>query len=90
LLPAGAERIDALAFAPDGRQLLSGSAAGNVRLWDVPSWPTDDGAEPREFVPRAVFEWGIGAITAVAVAADGLIAAAGGATGRVVIWDVEG
>lgn len=91
-LSAGAERIDAVAFTPDGRRLLAGSAAGKVRLWDVPDLSPANGAAaaPHEPVPRAVFEWGIGPVTALAVAADGLTAAAGGRTGRVVVWDVEG
>ena len=83
-LSAGAERIDALTFTPDGRRLLAGSAAGKVRLWDVPESTSGPATEP-----RAVYEWGIGPVTAVAVAADGLTAAAGGGTGRVVVWDVE-
>ena len=33
--PPGADRRE-LAFAPDGRRLLAGGAAGTVRLWDVP------------------------------------------------------
>jgi len=34
-LPASLERIWALAFAPDGRTLVSGGSKGQVRLWDV-------------------------------------------------------
>jgi WD40 repeat protein len=78
ILSAGAERIEAVRFTPDGRRLLAGSAVGTVRLWDV--------SAARE--PRAVYDWGVGPVTAVAVAADGLTAAAGGASGRVVVWDV--
>src|SRR5439155_5160624 len=88
VLPAGAERIDALAFTPDGRRLLAGSAVGAVRVWDVPELPP--AAADVKPVPRAVYDWGVGPVTAVAVAADGLTAAAGGATGRVVVWDLEG
>jgi WD40 repeat protein len=88
-LPAGAERIDALAFTPDGRQLVAGSAIGTVRLWDVPDLPQPTGDVPAARRPRAVYDFGIGPVTAVAVSADGLTAAAGGATGRVVVWDVE-
>jgi WD40 repeat protein len=88
VLPAGAERIDAVAFTPDGRRLLVGSAVGTVRLWDVPDGTGGAASAPRD--PRAVYDWGIGPVTALAVAADGLTAAAGGASGRVVVWDVEG
>jgi hypothetical protein len=86
-LSAGAERIDAVTITPDGRRLLAGSAAGKLRVWDVPDL-TDGPASASE--PRAVFDWGIGPVTEIVVAADGLTAAAGGATGRVVVWDVEG
>jgi WD40 repeat protein len=87
-LPAGAERIDAVAFTPDGRRLLTGSAVGTVREWDVPDLAGEITAASRQ--PRAVFDWGIGPVSALAVAADGLTAAAGGASGRVVVWDVAG
>jgi WD40 repeat protein len=89
VLPAGAERIDALAFTPDGRRLIAGSAVGTVRLWDVPETGGEPTPETPKPVPRAVYDWGIGPVTAVAVAADGLTAAAGGASGRVVVWDLE-
>jgi len=79
-LSAGAERIDAVAFTPDGRRLLAGSAAGKVRVWDVPDLAS--GVAPTPAEPRAVYEWGIGPVTALAVAADGLTAAAGGGTGE--------
>jgi WD40 repeat protein len=86
-LSAGAERIDAVTFTPGGRHLIAGTAAGTVRIWDVPDLAGEI-ASPRE--PQAVFDWGIGAVTTLAIAADGLTAAAGGASGRVVVWDVEG
>jgi WD40 repeat protein len=88
VLSAGAERIDALAFTPDGRRLLAGSAIGTVRLWDVPELASEVASVAGE--PRAVYDWGVGPVTAVAVAVDGLTAAAGGASGRVVVWDVAG
>jgi WD40 repeat protein len=88
VLSAGAERVEAVRFTPDGRRLLAGSAVGTVRLWDVPELASGVASTARE--PRAVYDWGIGPVTAVAVAADGLVAAAGGASGRVVVWDVEG
>jgi WD domain, G-beta repeat/WD40-like Beta Propeller Repeat len=87
-LSAGAERIDAVAFTPDGRRVMAGTAAGTVRVWDLPDLAEETASAPQG--PREVFQWGIGPLTTLAVAADGLTAAAGGATGRVVVWDVEG
>jgi WD40 repeat protein len=99
-LPGATERIDAVAFTPDGGRLLVGSAVGSVRAWDVPDLPppppTD--AEDETDVPAKVrvrarparaFDWGIGPVTALAVAPDGLTAAAGGHAGQVVVWDLD-
>jgi WD40 repeat protein len=91
VLSAGAERVDAVAFTPDGRRLLTGTAAGTVREWDVPDFSAaapDAGQGPPK--PRAAYDWGVGPVTTLAFAPDGLTAAAGGETGRVVVWDVEG
>jgi WD40 repeat protein len=98
-LPGGAERLDAVAFSPDGRRLFAGSAVGTVRVWDVPGLPpappADDAGEPAapevlaDARPAATFTWGVGPVAVLAVAPDGLTAAAGSADGRVVVWDVE-
>lgn len=89
-LPSGAERIDALAFTPDGRTIMAGSAVGHIRVWDVPDFPQHDEESPPAPTPRAQFDWGIGPVTALGVSSDGLLAAAGGASGLVVVWDLEG
>ena len=66
-------------WSVDGRTLLTASEDGTARLWN----PTS-GAELK------AFEWGIGEIRAVAFSADGLLGAAAGKDGKVVIWDVDG
>jgi hypothetical protein len=70
-----------IAVHPHKRVLLTGSADNTVRLWEY----TDDSLSPRES-----FDWQLGRVTAVAVSPDGMLAAAGGASGEVVVWDLEG
>lgn len=70
--------VSALAFAPDGRTLASGSWDRRITLWDVATGRA-----------RQTFAWEIGQVRALAFSPDGLLAAAAGDTGRVVVWDVE-
>ncbi len=69
--------VHAVAFTPDGRSLLTGSADRTVRLWDTVS-----GKE------RAAWSWGVGRVLTVAVAPDGMTAAAGGEK-ALVLWDLD-
>jgi WD40 repeat protein len=71
--------VNTLAFTPDGRALLSGAADQTVRRWDAATGH-----------PRGVLDWGLGAVHAVAVAPDGLTAAAAGEQPHVVVWDLDG
>jgi WD40 repeat protein len=68
----------ALAFDPGSQTLFSGSADRTVRQWSMTT-----GAE------IAAWDWQIGPVHAVAVAPDGMTAAAGGEEPIVVVWDVE-
>jgi WD40 repeat protein len=77
LLKGHAAQVNDLAFTPDGRRVLSVSHDGSARVWDLAA-----GGEARTFA------WGVGKLTAVAVAPDGLTAAAGGERGHIVTWDL--
>ena len=78
--PAHEKAVTSLACYPaDGSwRVLSASADGLVRCW------APDGTA------AGTFEWPLGGVGALAVAPDGLTAAAGGEGGRVVVWDLEG
>jgi WD40 repeat protein len=72
-------QVNALAFTPNGRRLLSASHDGAIRVWDA-------------VAGRLIqaFDWKVGPVTALALAPDGLTAAAAGKSGQVVIWDLDG
>lgn len=74
-----AKQLNAVAFTPDGRRVMTAGNDGIVRAWDVPTG-------------GLVTEWdfAVGPITAVAVACDGVTAAAGGSNGRLVVWNLDG
>jgi WD40 repeat protein len=61
-----------------GATVVSGSQDATVRVWDVNA--------ARQ---RTVFSWPLDSVYAVAVAPDGMTAAAGGHNGSIVIWDCE-
>lgn len=65
-------------WSKDGRTLLTASADGTAKLWN-----------PQTGEEQKSFDWGIGEIRAVAFSADGLLGAAAGTDGKVVVWDVD-
>ena len=73
------KQVNAVALTPDGRRLLTASHDGSIRAWDANTGE-----------PGPQFDWGIGPVTALAFAPDGLTCAAGGLNGKVVVWDVDG
>ncbi|HYT93081.1 MAG TPA: WD40 repeat domain-containing protein [Gemmataceae bacterium] len=72
------KQVNDIAFTADGSRLLTAGHDGAIRIWD-----TATGAA------GPVFDWDIGPLTAVAIAPDGLTAAAAGSKARVVVWDLD-
>lgn len=68
----------AAAFHPSGDYLLLATDAPSVTLFDARRWE-----------PVRKWNWKCGPLRAVAVSADGALAAAAGPSGNVVVWDFE-
>ncbi|MCE9563608.1 MAG: WD40 repeat domain-containing protein [Planctomycetes bacterium] len=73
------KQFTALAYHPSGDRLYATSNDTTVHVFDTANW---------NWVGR--FTWQLGRLKAVAVSPDGMLAAAGGDKGDVVIWDVDG
>lgn len=73
------KQVNAIAFTPDGRRVLTTCTDKLVRVWD---------ASTGQLVVS--YDWNVGVTNAVAVAPDGLTAAVSGQSGRVVLFDLEG
>jgi WD40 repeat protein len=75
---SGRRHFQGLAFTPDGHHLAATHNDKTVRIWDTRSW-----------TERVAFDWGIGEVVCIAFSPDGMVAAAGGRSGRIVVWDVD-
>lgn len=76
-ISAHADRVQAVAFSPDGRMMVSGAFNGRVRLWDVA-----DGQELHR-----IKGYHTGAVFSVAFSPDGERVASGGEDHTIRIWD---
>lgn len=73
----GDQRVNALAFSPDGSLLATASADSRLRLWELPAC---------ELV--ATFTGHRRTVTAVAFSPDGKLLASGGGDTDILLWDV--
>jgi WD40 repeat protein len=71
-------KINGFAFSAEGRILATASNDGTVRLYDLASLQV-----------RVAYDWQIGPVAALLLAADGLRAAAAGVKGGIVVWDMD-
>ncbi len=71
-------RVEALAFSPDGKRLVSGSKDNSIRLWDVETG-----------VGHAVLSGHVGDVNALAFSTDGLTFISGSTDGTILLWDCK-
>jgi WD40 repeat protein len=67
-----------LAFHPSGRFLAATSNDKTVKFYDTTNWTV-----------AHAFDWEIGRLRSIAFSPDGMLAAAGGDKGKIVVWDVD-
>jgi WD40 repeat protein len=72
------KQVNAVAFSPDGKRLMSACHDQLVRVWDV---------ESSNLIHK--YDWGLGAMLAISFAPDGMTAAAGSMKGQLIIWDID-
>ena len=72
------KHFTALAFHPSGRYLAATSNDTTVKLYDTATWEV-----------AKTFAWNVGRLRSVAFSPDGMLAAVGSDTGKIVVWDVD-
>jgi WD40 repeat protein len=81
--PRFQEKIDRrhfqqVAFTPDGRFLAAVRNDRTARFWAAHGWKEQN-----------AYDWEIGPLVSLDIAADGLRAAAGSKRGKIVVWDID-
>ncbi len=66
------------AFTPDGQSFLTASNEETVKCWDTAGWSL-----------KCEYARDIGGLRSVAVAPDGMTAAVGGETAKIVVFDLD-
>jgi WD40 repeat protein len=74
----GRKHFTAIAFHPSGKYLAATSNDETVKFYDVATWTV-----------AKVYRWEIGRMRSIAFSRDGMLAAAGGDRGEVVVWDLD-
>lgn len=76
--PPGRAYFRGLAVHPAGRHVMTVGHDARVRVWDL-----------APLTETHSFAWGVGKLHSLALSPDGLLAAAGGDSGKIVVWDVD-
>jgi WD40 repeat protein len=77
--PLKEDRVQCLAWSPDGKTLVAGSFNGNVKLWDIPARKE-----------RAELKGHRNAVAGVSLNSDGTLLATGSWDGTVRLWHMTG
>ncbi len=77
-IASGRRELTCIAFHPSGRFLAATSNDETVKLYDTDTWQI-----------AKTYAWNIGRLRSVAFSPDGMLAAVGSDTGRIVVWDVD-
>lgn len=74
----GSKHFQGLAFTQEGRYVATVSNDTTVRIWDTRTWKESN-----------TYVWQVGRLLNLAIAPDGLRAAAGSDSGKIIIWDLD-
>lgn len=72
------KQFTGLAFHPSGGYMAATSNDATVKIYDTATWKV-----------AKVFTWEVGRMRSIAFSPDGMLAAAGSDSGRIVVWDFD-